>query len=796
MDNNWVWNGKVALITGIGGQDGSYLSEFLLSKGYKVRGIIRRASFPNTKRIDHLDIYDEVYGKGKDSPFYLLYGDMADSTSIRNILESVNPNEVYNLAAQSHVGISFQCPESTMNFNALGPLRILEAIKDLKLDCKYYQASSSEMFGITPPPQNEETRMMPQSPYGIAKLAGYHLTRLYRNAYGVFACNGILFNHETITSFMPMFVKKVVEEEFDIKPIGEIVGFDEGKNCYQEKDVEGIQILGKGGWVDVSHASAYPHDLKNDNKKPRFVNSRSGAFMATSSHIAFMKDGEEKEIGKIEVGDKIEVIEFPKQENYVSNISTEEAELMGLMVGDGSISYVKNSTSVKGKFTNSSEEIREKFDSLWRKVTGGQTLYYPSKSGFDKGKIVGQLGLSGGNDWLRNLDIYNKDKKKRVPKVILNSSKEIMTAFLRGYNLADGLKQNSCTYEFRNFKTNSATLALGLWYLIDMTTKQDINLSLEIKDDGRLFYSMNILSDIDNKDKEEKVKEMVALGNSQRGICRDSGISRTFIRKIQNGGEACAVHHLKKDAMEVKKIIDMPSYEGWFYDLTTSSGEFHCGVGKCHVHNSPRRGLNFVTRKITLCIADILIGGRDKIRLGNLEAKRDWGFSKEYVEAMWLIMQHEKPDDFVIATKETHTVREFLEVAFDLFGLDYKDFIEIDNQFKRPAEVPALLGDATKAGKILNWEPKTKFKELVRLMLASDLREKMKERGLIAMNENFSDDEILDKGKELAFRLSKKKSAERVDELFRGLDKLDGEFSSEIIDNIKRQLKNGENKLE
>jgi len=207
---------KVALIFGIGGQDGSYLAEFLLAKGYLVRGIVRRASWPNTVRVDHLDIYDEKYGKTPDSPFYLLYADLSDAVSIRKVLEEVRPDEIYNLAAQSHVGISFNNPESTFNYNALGPLRILEAIRDMKLNCKYYQASSSEMFGISPPPQNEWTPMVPQSPYGISKLAGYHLTKLYRNAYGLFACNGILFNHESPRRGLNFVTKKITLSIADI----------------------------------------------------------------------------------------------------------------------------------------------------------------------------------------------------------------------------------------------------------------------------------------------------------------------------------------------------------------------------------------------------------------------------------------------------------------------------------------------------------------------------------------------------------------------------------------------------
>jgi len=398
-------NEKVALIIGIGGQDGSYLAEFLLSKGYKVRGMIRRSSSPNTIRIDHLDIYDDSYGKTADSPFYLLYGDLSDSESIRSILEEVNPDEIYNLGAQSHVGISFKCPESTMNYNALGPLRILEAIRDMQLNCKYYQASSSEMFGISPPPQNEDTKMLPQSPYGIAKLAAYHTTRLYRNAYGIFACNGILFNHE-----------------------------------------------------------------------------------------------------------------------------------------------------------------------------------------------------------------------------------------------------------------------------------------------------------------------------------------------------------------------------------------------------SPRRGLNFVTKKITRSVADILVGNKEKIVLGNLDAKRDWGFAKEYVEGMWRIMQQDEADDFVIATKETHTVREFVKEAFAIFELDWENFVEISDKFKRPAEVPALLGDASKSLRILNWEPKTKLKDLLRIMLAEDLKEKMQEKGIISINGNGQNYEFyLAKGKELAKEVQKKTKQRKMDKVFEEIERLKGDIPTETINNIKVQLENGQN---
>ncbi len=360
--------GKVALITGIGGQDGSYLSEFLLSKGYLVRGIVRRASFPNTKRIDHiLELYQD--NTEPDCPFMLKYADLTDTSSLRSTLEKFKPDEVYNLAAQSHVGISFDNAESTININALGTLRILEALKEKDPHARFYKASSSEMFGISPPPQHEETPFRPQSPYRIAKVSAFHLTRLYRHAHKLFASNGILFNHE-----------------------------------------------------------------------------------------------------------------------------------------------------------------------------------------------------------------------------------------------------------------------------------------------------------------------------------------------------------------------------------------------------SPRRGLNFVTRKITRGVAEILVGEREKIILGNLDAKRDWGFSGEYVQAMWKILQHHEPDDFVISTGETHTIRDFLKEAFNLVGLDYEQFMVTSDRYHRPAEVPALLGDASKARKILGWEPKVKFKELTYMMLEADLKEKFQEKGIVPIEPGIQKPRgfYLEKARKLADNLKTK----------------------------------------
>ena len=187
---------KCALITGVTGQDGSYLAEFLLDKDYKVHGIKRRMSSFNTQRIDH--IYEDLHDS--DSDFVLHYGDLSDSSNLIRIVEEVQPDEIYNLAAQSHVAVSFESPEYTADIDALGPLRLLEAIRilGLKDSVRYYQASTSELYGLVQEtPQTENTPFYPRSPYGVAKLYAYWITKNYRESYGMYACNGILFNHES-----------------------------------------------------------------------------------------------------------------------------------------------------------------------------------------------------------------------------------------------------------------------------------------------------------------------------------------------------------------------------------------------------------------------------------------------------------------------------------------------------------------------------------------------------------------------------------------------------------------------
>ena len=203
---------KTALIFGITGQDGSYLAKLLLKKGYYVHGIKRRSSSLNTQRID--DIYKDIHDAKN---FFLHYGDLIDGQSVNKLISKIKPDEIYNLAAQSHVAVSFELPEYTMMVNALGTQKILEAIKNIKPTAKFYQAGTSEMFGASPPPQNEKTSFYPRSPYAISKLSAHWMTINYRESYKIFACNGILFNHESPVRGDTFVTQKIIKGLIKIK---------------------------------------------------------------------------------------------------------------------------------------------------------------------------------------------------------------------------------------------------------------------------------------------------------------------------------------------------------------------------------------------------------------------------------------------------------------------------------------------------------------------------------------------------------------------------------------------------
>uniref|UniRef100_A0A6C0LX21 GDP-mannose 4,6-dehydratase n=1 Tax=viral metagenome TaxID=1070528 RepID=A0A6C0LX21_9ZZZZ len=789
---------KIALLTGITGQDGSYLAELLLEKGYYVWGIIRRASSINTKRIDHLYHHKNLI---------LKYGDLTDSPNlfhifaeIKNTYSDIEKLEVYNLAAMSHVKVSFEMPEYTGNVNGLGTLRLLEAIRSsgLQEKTRFYQASTSELYGkVQEVPQKETTPFYPRSPYGVAKLYGFWITKNYREAYNMFACNGILFNHETLADFMPMIFKQ--DNIVDIKPISEIVKYHTRINeisindkleRYQEVELnKDLYIWDNNNWTKVTFASGYKHDIINNNKKPKFIISKNSAYFATGDHVVMLEGDDEIEIKNVNIGDKLQHIKFDnikintikhefklkykneleckycnhifarksnlnkhieKCENklkfMLNKITLNEAEFLGLMVGDG---YVKRNKSIQ--FTNKDINIIEKVKILWENIGEYNNKNVKSKirkstSGFSGKNDINQIYLTGFNNFFNKYKIYNEDKTKKIPFQILNSSSDIMLKFLEGYNLADGLKSNKCLYKFKNFKTNSATLAQGLIFLINKTTKQEFNINVEFVEKynrKNLYYSINLLSNskhshTKNLEKYNKILELNKQNISKRKLHRITGISRKFIQKVLNDGYIPKNKHYKSISNNnVKKIIEFYDYDGWFYDLETESGKFNAGIGIGRIHNSPRRGPTFVTRKITRGLNMILKGERDKLVMGNIDSLRDWGHAKDYVEGMWRILQADEPEDFVLSTNEYHSVREFIEKAFALRGFDIewkgegideigfdkntgRELIYISERYFRPAEVEELLGDSTKARTKLGWKPQYSFDELVVDMVESD----------------------------------------------------------------------------
>lgn len=722
---------KKAFIFGIGGQDGSYLAEYLYSLGYEVHGTVRRNSVPEhqASRIDDLQ---------RDGKINVMYGDLMDPHSIDKALASTMPDEIYNLAAQSHVRISFDVPIMTVQTNAVGVMYLLDACKRICPKARFYQASSSEMFGNSVDDDNfqrESTPMNPTSPYGCAKLFAFNFIRHYRNAYGIWACNGILFNHETAVSQSPCLFRIGASKntEIDIKPISEIVQFhtrkdvegpvvDEKKEMYQASEVDtGLEVWDSSGWTKVKCASGYPHDLVNNPKKPKIIISKNSCYAATGTHHAIMADDTEKEIQNIEIGDKVKITNYPTLTKESTTLMVEEAELMGLICGDG---YIHPS----GKYfrvINADKDVRDHAIQLWNKICDRYDFnrkynYYSSRSGFKPENIVGYLSFNEKN-WVQREHVYNMDNTKRVPKIILNSSIEIQKAFFEGYYAADGLKAGKCLHRYQRFKTDSPVLAAGLLFIYNRIHGGDYNINMEVKvREGKEFfyYNVDLLNGYTSKTwaKYETVKQYLEKGTGKREISRTTGISRKFIQKVSRG-HIPTDHHNQKPNNEVKKIINRYDYDGWFYDLETESGTFQCGIGTGVIHNSPRRGSNFVTNKIVKAAVRIKLGLQDTLELGNMDSYRDWGHSKDYVRAMHCIMNHDKPDDFIVATGKTHSVRELCEYVFGKLDLDYSKYVVQNPKYIRPEELKYLKGDCSKFKETFDWEPEYTFETLMDEMI-------------------------------------------------------------------------------
>ena len=726
---------KKALITGITGQDGSYLAELLLEKGYEVHGIVRRAAVESDverfSRINH--IKDKVV---------LHSGDIVNYQRIIEVVSVVKPDEIYHLAAQSFVQESFEDPSTTVMMNIQGTLNILNAVKNFSPKSRLYFAASSEMFGkVREMPQTENTPFYPRSPYGISKLTGFELARNYREAYGLFACSGILFNHECISEHAPIIVRNKMTKVISIKRIRDIRRPREKGTNVQQWIIDDIEVWDGDNFVDLKFITSTRRKKDEDNFKCKIMNTRKGIVETTNHHTMILDNGNKVKAISVSAGDKLLHKDFPIADE-IAILSKEEALFLGILVGDGYISE-----NGRAQITNNDPKIINLIRKLWKEIGLGGITIRDYKTEYGRATQIKLLGNSRYLHMIKN-EIYTYDGFKKIPDRIINASKEIKLAFLIGYNMTDGLKSNPCVYEFKNFKTNSSLLAHGLLFLISHTTQQKFNITFEEDEKYYGYYSINLLSPTDNSKKEDEVNDLIYVGLGQKAIYEKTGISRTFIRKIQQGGHAEVVHHLARPKEEVKKIVYHAQQPSWVFDIETGSGKFMAGVGNIVVANSPRRGYEFVTRKITRTAAKISRGEENVLLLGNLNAKRDWGFAKDYVEAMWHILQQSKPDDFVIATGETHSVLEFITSVFSKANINNFEIVDLHElpvreadervaqlreqkdkvfvvqypKFYRPAEVDLLIGNADKARTILGWKPKVSFNELVSLMTEHDLK--------------------------------------------------------------------------
>jgi GDPmannose 4,6-dehydratase len=652
-----------ALITGITGQDGSYLADLLLEKGYEVHGMVRRASTETFQRLEH--IRDDLV---------LHTGDLLDQRSLGDVLRECRPDEIYNLAAMSFVAASWSQPVLTAEFTAVGVTRMLEAMREVAPEARFYQASSSEMFGkVREVPQRESTPFYPRSPYGVAKCYGHFITVNYRESYDLFACSGILFNHECVHMHTPLMVRMNGVQA--VRTPADLVALRGKGPSSQSFEPDGLlEVWGGEEWTSVRAITAIRRRTTDSDHRLVSIQARAGIVECTAHHRLLTDEREEVRADALEEGDRLALSEEVPEPQLWTVVTEEMAEFLGLMAADGWVSRSGGHAS----FTNNSPSLRARVAELWARLFLGTTHEWEGRSGFDPNATVGKLNLNGATGaraFLRE-QLYTRTGHKQVPPLVLNADTAVWEAFLTGYYAGDGLKKGGglCV------KTNSPVLAQGLYWMYQWLD-QPASVYVERRAE-RAYYALNIPSAM----------------------------------RVGASGQ-----HLRKDPAEVRVIAQPAEDCEWVFDLETESGVFCAGVGRVVVHNSPRRGLEFVTRKVTHGAAAIKLGLAEELALGNLDAERDWGYAKDYVEAMWLMLQQDEPDDFVIATGKAHSVRELVRVAFEQVGLDPEGYVRVDERFLRPAEVEHLIGDYSKAREKLGWEPRTSFEELVRLMVDADL---------------------------------------------------------------------------
>lgn len=530
--------------------------------------------------------------------------------------------------------------------------------------------STSEMFGgqYGEVKCNEQTPFYPRSPYGCSKVYAHYLTQNYRDSYKMFACSGILFNHECFFGSMPVFVKDSLER-ITVRSIQSL--YLKEQTGTQNYDNENISVWDGKNFVKLRAVSKKRlSSLENVEDQRRFMtHSKSGLILTTPNHKIIKTTELELQAKELNTSDKLVTGQLPKLTQLLE-AERKQAEFAGLFLRAGEL---------QGRYCIfcGGEESHNRLLELSKELLIDTEIVsvVSGKNPVSVATIKFPLELN----YLKLEYFEEKTGLKRVPEKILNSSKDIQRLFLEAFFRRENLEKDSFTFRFSNY---SPVLVQGLLWLMSEA----------------LVYRYTLCA-------QESTPSDITV----------------IFEKISKVDSSLPDHG--RDYVLLARKEEVEPEEKYVYDVETESGVVMAGIGNLVVGNSPRRGPNFVTRKITIGIAKILKGEMDKLFLGNLKAKRDWGHSKDYVRAMYMMLNHKEPQDFVIATGETHMIEEFCIIAFEYAGLgDYRKYVVIDPNLYRPAEVDILIGDYTKAKNLLGWEPQISFEELVKEMVDSDKR--------------------------------------------------------------------------
>lgn len=736
---------KRALITGVTGQDGSYLAEFLLEQGYDVLGMVRRTSTVNFERIRHFQ--DQIA---------LVSGDLLDEVSLINILKEHRPSEIYNLAAQSFVQTSWGQPVFTGEVTGLGVTRILDALRTVDPTIRFYQASSS-VDGETPVlvRRDGQIELLP-----IAQL----VPSTYREKKVTLPLKGV----ETL----------MVDEEGKVSfaPVSHV-------SRHPKNRLFTLKYKGGGKLRITGDHSVIVFDTQGELTAKRVDELQVGDYLITYNGSQFQTQPNRNVSTGITVAPEYESCQNRHQREIAH--SPQLMKLLGCYLTKGYCAFEPTQKQAHVALTfhinerAAVAEVKQLVEQVFPEQDIVETFEMASSS----------CTLTIYNNILAGICVqFGKNPhEKHLPAWIWELAPEFIHNFILGC-----LRNTQIQAPEMSFNTVSKQLAHEIVYLmrnagLGSRIVKRIN-KAQLSPTGLLIpKTVSYLVKVSKQSYLESLPSALfehdfAETQGQR-IDSKPLVSKRKIKRIVNDQHLNLAQSLTKwvkSTLGAARITEITSEDGDFevYDLSVPNGQrffggnvpilLHnsemfgkvqevpqtentplyprspYGVAKVYGHwitvnyresydmfgcsgilfnhESPRRGLEFVTRKITHTVARIKLGLAKELRLGNMDARRDWGYAPDYVRAMWLMLQQAKPDDYVVATGETHSVREFVELAFGHVGLDYNDYVVQDERFMRPAEVDLLVGDPKKARDALGWQPDVTFEELVRIMVEADLK--------------------------------------------------------------------------